>query len=114
MTDIEYRTLTHCNQKLRAALQDTLTTLASPLLADDLITADLYTHLRDESRMPSERAARLVHFITKKVETNPSIYGRFLAILRRDPLAFGDTMRILEDTYKKLSVSGNSVHSDFA
>ena len=103
MTDTpEYRTLVQCNQALILAVQSDVVNLSHQLLSAGLIAADVVDHLRNESRSVSERSARLVHLIKRKVETDQRNYEIFLDILQRSH-GFESTIQNLNETYRKLS-----------
>ena len=109
MTDSpEYITLGRCNQKLRTAIQSDVASIGSALLAAGLINLDLHSHMVDSSRSGSERAARLVHYITTGVELDPKSYWTFVKVLSQEP-HLGDVLQILHETYSSSIKVGKCV-----
>ena len=94
----EYTTLVQCSQKLRTAIQDNVATVGTALLAAGLINADLHSHMVDSSRSGSERAARLLHFVTSGVQLDPKSYWTFVKVLSGEP-QLGEVLKILHQAY---------------
>ena len=97
----EYTTLVQCNQKLRAAIQGQIASIGTGLREVGLVNPDLDSHVQDDSRSASERAARLVHFIATGVQLDPKSYWTFINVLGQQPHAskIGDILQTLHETY---------------
>ena len=110
MTDKpEYTTLVQCSQKLRTAIQDNVASIGTALLAAGLINPDLHSHMVDSSRNGSERAARLLHFVTSGVQLDPKSYWTFVKVLSGEP-QLGEVLQVLHETYSNNIIKGEFCH----
>lgn len=95
----EYKTLTQCSQKLRAAIQGDIVNLGGQLLAGGLISPNAYSELRNTLIPESDRAARLVALVINKVQLDQRNYDAFINVLSQESPHYRDILRILNETY---------------
>ena len=98
-TTQEYATIKKANPKLLKAVQNNIITLGSELLAEDLISDENYTSLRNENRDVVSRAADLVGYVMNKVEQSPKNYHTFVKILIEDRATYKEVLPVLEPIY---------------
>ena len=96
----EYATIKKANHKLLKAVQNNIIALGAALFAEDLITDDNYTSLKNESRSEVNRAAELVGYVMNKVELSPKNYHTFVKILKEEGATYKEVLKILEPIYR--------------
>ena len=108
----EYRTMLHCTDDLRTAVQPHLLTLGGTLLSDDLISTDDESELRNEMHIEAKRAARLVELIRLKVKLEPQNYHTFVRILENDRDTYKYILKKLRQKYQdsELEVVRSTLH----
>ena len=94
----EYQALMRATGKLRNAVKNNITPLCDELISKGLITPDNKKSLRNPNRDIGERASDLVELITDKVEQNPQNYYVLVKILKEDPSAYKDILKVLDTT----------------
>ena len=96
----EYATIKKANHKLLKAVQNNIIALGAALFAEDLITDDNYTSLKNETRSEVIRAAELVGYVMNKVEQDPENYHIFIKVLLEEGAAYKEVLKILEPIYR--------------
>ena len=92
----EYETLCECSEKLRIAVQSTLTSLSGHLLEKHLITPEHDCELRNGCISEPERAAKLVELVRYKVELDHENYYTFVSILEADSGYYNEILKLVK------------------
>ena len=105
----EYETLVECSEKLRVAVQNSLTSLSCHLLEKHLITPEHDNELRNGRTGEPERAARLVELVRHKVELDHENYYTFVSILEADSGYYNEILKFVKSKLeeKKIAKRGN-------
>ena len=78
----EYLTLKKNALQLEDAVQSDLVTVIGKLRSKGLISEKIEARLKDESKNPKDRAAKLVTIVTNVVRLRPEQYNVFVDILQ--------------------------------
>ena len=96
----EYAAIKKANHKLLKAVQNNVIALGAALFAEDLITDDNYTSLKNETRSEVNRAAELVGYVMNKIEQSPENYHIFVKLLIEEGGTYKEVLKILELIYR--------------
>lgn len=104
----EYRTIIRAFSHLTSAVQHTLISLSSELIATQLISPEIGTSLINGSRDKIERAFELVALVTNKIKQNPQNYHVFVEVLTKNGTCYQEVLQQLSLMYsaKKASTGG--------
>lgn len=92
-----------CTTKLRLAVRNNLTDLSGQLLANDLISPEHDSELRNEMVTTDKRAARLVELLQWKIKQNVDNYHILIDIFSEENHSYRGVLADLKQTYDSLS-----------
>ena len=95
----EVKTLNECNYKLTIALSTEPLTIASELLAKNLIPVGIMDEMHLFTFTDRQKASKLVTAVRNAVELNPENYKVFVDVLEKEPWC-RDIVTILTATYQ--------------
>ena len=108
----EYETLCECSEKLRIAVQSTLTSLSGHLLEKHLITPEHDNELRNGRIGEPERAARLVELVRCKVELDCENYYTFVSILEAESGYYNEIIKLVKSKLEEKKTAKRGTELD--
>ena len=103
MASLEHKVFTQSFDEIVTALSSNLTDIAGKLVAEGLISRDLYQNIvcPVPGITEKQRTGQLVSHIGDVVKSSPQKFGVFVEILRGD-LYYGDVVKHIEGRLQKL------------
>ena len=100
----EYLTIRECYPHLVSVVKDSYDTIGDRLFSQGYISRKIRNFIRMDSKMPTEKAQKLLYTIIDRIVYHPNVFDDFIEILEKEGPSTSDVVRELRDVYKTKGV----------
>ena len=100
----EYLTIRECYPHLVSVVKDSYDTIGDRLFSQGYISRKIRNFIRMDSKMPTEKAQKLLDTIIDRIVYHPNVFDDFIEILEKEGPSTSDVVRELRDVYKTKGV----------
>ena len=96
----EYLTIRECYPHLVSVVKDSYDTIGDRLFSKGYVSRKTHNFIRMDSKMPTEKARKLLDTILDRIVYCPNVFNDFIEILEKEGPSTGDLVRELREVYK--------------
>ena len=96
----EYLTIRECYPHLVSVVKESYDTIGDRLFSKGYVSRKTRNFIRMDSKMPTEKAQKLLDTIIDRIVYRPSVFDDFIVILEKEGPSTGDLVRELHEVYR--------------
>ena len=96
----EYLTIRECYPHLVSIVKDSYDTIGDRLFSKGYVSRKTHNFIRMDSKMPTEKARKLLDTILDRIVYRPNVFDDFIEILEKEGPSTGDLVREMREVYK--------------